>query len=162
MPPRRSRTARGEFSIAEPGSVTAGSRETNVSVWAPALPTAFDKARDAAIWTRLGTRHSYQELVAAFENTPDVDQTFCLSVNNVILVFSASLNEHTEHVRKIILMLLNHSMSLDSDGCVFHVEKSTDAGIRLNQVGQHQVYMVINEGVPSVPRAQPAPDSGST
>ena len=53
-------------------------------------------------------------------------------------------------------------MSLVSDGCVFHVEKSTDAGIRLNQVGQHQVYMVINEGVPSVPRAQPAPDSGST
>lgn len=133
-----------------------------MSVWAPALPTAFDRARDAAIFTRVGTRHSHQELVRAFEATPDVDQTFCLSVNNVILVFSASPDEHTEHVRQVLQMLQNHSMRADIHDCVFNVEKSTDAGIRLDQVGQHQVYMVINEGLPSVRRAQPPPDSGST
>lgn len=151
-----------EFSIAEPGSVSVGSRETNVAVWAPALPTAFEKARDATIFTRLGTWHSHQELVAAFDTTPDVDQTFCLSVNNVILVFSASLDEHTVHVGKILQMLRDHSMGADIQDCVFHSEKSTDAGIRLDQIGHHNVYMVINEGVPSSRNAQPATDSGSS
>lgn len=148
-------TARsGEFSIGEDGSVnrsgntSAGAVETNVAVWSPALPTAFEKARSATIFTRLGTRHSQKELQAAFEATPDVDQTFCLSVNNVILVFSASSDEHTMQCRKVLQMLHDHSMRADIKDCVFNSAKSTDAGIRLEQVGANKVYMVINEGVP--------------
>ncbi|POR33758.1 Uncharacterized protein TPAR_06067 [Tolypocladium paradoxum] len=144
-----------EFSIANDGTIrrtsgstVAGPVETNVAVWSPALPTAFDKARDATIFTRLGTRHSHQELKAAFEATPDVDQTFCLSVNNVVLVFSASQDEHTMHCRKVLQMLRDRSMRADIDDCVFNSAKSIEAGIRLEQVGQHKVYMVINEGVP--------------
>lgn len=134
--------------VGRSGSTPAGSVETNVSVWSPVLPTAFEKARDAAIFTRLGTRHSHKELKAAFEATPNVDQTFCLSVNNVILVFSASHDEHTLHCRMVLQMLQDRSMRADINDCVFNSAKSTDAGIRLDQVGDHKVYLVINEGVP--------------
>ena len=147
--------ARSEgFLIGEDGTVgrsgitSASAVETNVAVWSPVLPTAFEKARDAAIFTRLGTPHSHKELKVAFEATPDVDQTFCLSVNNVILVFSASHDEHTMHCRTVLQMLQDRSMRADINDCVFNSAKSTDAGIRLEQVGDHKVYMVINEGVP--------------
>lgn len=147
--------ARSEgFLIGEDGTVgrsgitSAGAVETNVAVWSPVLPTAFEKARDAAIFTRLGTPHSHKELKVAFEATPDVDQTFCLSVNNVILVFSASHDEHTMHCRTVLQMLQDRSMRADINDCVFNSAKSTDAGIRLEQVGDHKVYLVINEGVP--------------
>ncbi|KID88661.1 hypothetical protein MAJ_11037, partial [Metarhizium majus ARSEF 297] len=145
----------GEFLITDDGTVgltsgntLAGPVETNVAVWSPALPTAFDKARNATMFTRLGTRHSHQELKAAFEVTPDVDQTFCLSVNNVILVFSASRDEHIMHCRKVLQMLTDRSMRADINDCVFNSTKSIETGIRLERVGHHKVYLVTNEGVP--------------
>lgn len=132
------------------GTVGAGpsGSETNVAVWSPALPTAFNKARDATIFTRIGTRHSSQQLKEAFDANPDVDQTFCLSVNNVILVFSASPDEHTMHCRKVLQMLQDRSMFANINDCVFNAAKSIDVGVRLEQIGQHEVYMVINEGRP--------------
>ncbi|KAL9101863.1 MAG: hypothetical protein Q9163_002930 [Psora crenata] len=139
----------GDGTISHSRKTPANSVETNVIVWAPAHPTAFEQARDATIFTRLGTRHSHNELKAAFETTPDINETFCLSVNNVILVFSASRDEHTMHCRKVLQMLQDRSMRADLKSCVFNSAKSSDAGIRLDQVGEHRVYMVINEGVPS-------------
>ncbi|GLI80638.1 hypothetical protein PoHVEF18_008995 [Penicillium ochrochloron] len=68
----------GKSSIAREGTVGAGQVETNVVVWAPALPGAFNKARNATIFTSLKTWHLQQELRAAFEATLDVDQTFCI------------------------------------------------------------------------------------
>lgn len=128
-----------------PGAETV---ETNVSVFSPANPRAFEKARNATIFTRLETWHSSQELEAAFAATPDVDQTFCLSVNNVILVFSASHDEHVTQCRRVLQMLRDRSMRANLKGCVFDATSSAAAGIRLDRVGQHKVFMVINEGVP--------------
>ncbi|KAF2232827.1 hypothetical protein EV356DRAFT_534336 [Viridothelium virens] len=121
--------------------------ETNCAVCSP-LPTAFEKARTATVFTRLETRHSHQELKAAFDATPDVSQTFCLSVNNVILVFSASSDDHTALTGKVLQMLQDRSMRADIRRCVFNAAKSSDAGVRLDQIGDHKVYLVINEGVP--------------
>ncbi|KAF2183726.1 hypothetical protein K469DRAFT_206869 [Zopfia rhizophila CBS 207.26] len=78
--------------------------------------------------TRLGTPHSHKELKAAFETTPDVDQTFCLSVNNAILVFSASRDEHTMHCWKVLQILRDRSMRADINDYVFNPARSTDAG----------------------------------
>ncbi|RMJ10440.1 hypothetical protein BHE90_005232 [Fusarium euwallaceae] len=139
------------FSIAEDGTiqVAGASGETNVAVWNPSLPTAFDNARDATYFTRLETHHPHQELKAAFDVTPNVDQTFCLSVNNVILVFSLGTpEEHHQQVRKVLAMMRTHSMRADGGGCVFDARTSADAGILLDQVGQNKVFMVINQGPP--------------
>ncbi|KAJ5896549.1 uncharacterized protein N7473_005948 [Penicillium subrubescens] len=59
----------GKFSISEDSTVGAGQVETNVVVWAQALPGAFNKARNATIFTHLETWYSQQELGAAFEAT---------------------------------------------------------------------------------------------
>lgn len=111
--------------------------------------TAKLVAADVGLFTRLGTRHSHQEVHAAFEATPDTDQTFCLSVNNVILLFSTSRDEHIAQVRKIIQMLRDHSMRADISDCVFDAERSSNADIRLEQVAHGEVYLVINDGVPT-------------
>jgi len=143
-------TGSGQFQIGEGGTVGhASGGETNVAVWSPAVPGAFEKARDAAIYTRIGTRHSSAELQAALDATPDIDQTFCLSVNNVILVFSASKDEHTRQVRLVLEMLQGRSMGADLDDCVFDSATSAGAGIQLDRIGHHKVFMVINVGVPS-------------
>ncbi|PON20111.1 hypothetical protein TGAM01_v211006 [Trichoderma gamsii] len=91
--------------------------------------------------------HSHQEVKAALEATKDVDQTFCLSVNNVILVFSASQYEHTMHCHKVLQMLEDRSMRININDCVFNSKNSIDAGIQLEQVGHHKIYMVMNKGV---------------
>lgn len=121
---------------------------TNTAVWYPADPAAFDKARDAQIITRIGTRHSPYQLKAVLDATPQVKQTFCLSVNNILLVFSADKNEHTAHVSTVLEMLQANSMRANIRECVFEADKCADAGIRLEQVGSDKLYMVINEGVP--------------
>jgi hypothetical protein len=112
---------RHKFSTNGDGTVTIGGSsssgtpgmQTNVVVWAPAIPTAFEKARDANIFTRLGTRHPHEELKAALDTTPEIQQTFCLSVNNVILVFSADQDEHDLHVDKVLQMLQDRGMTAD-------------------------------------------------
>ncbi|KAL1613522.1 hypothetical protein SLS54_010529 [Diplodia seriata] len=134
--------------VSHSGSTPTEAVETNVTVWTP-LPSAFEKARRATIFTRVGTRHSNAMLTAAMEATPDVDQSFCLCVNNVVLIFSASPDQHHLDVRKILQMLRDHSMRADMNDSVFDCANSIDAGIKLDQVGEHKVYMVINEGVPS-------------
>ncbi|UNI13652.1 hypothetical protein JDV02_000375 [Purpureocillium takamizusanense] len=125
--------------------------ETNVVLWNPGSPEVFAKARDATIFTRLATRHSSQELDVAVEATPGVDHSFCVCVNNVLFVFSASQDEHTEHCQAALRMLQACSLRLDLPSCVFKCATSVGAGVRLEQIGQHRVFMVINEGVP--PRA---------
>ncbi|PON20104.1 hypothetical protein TGAM01_v211027 [Trichoderma gamsii] len=141
----------GGFITAEDGTVgrssTSALTETNVAIWSPAHPRAFDKARKATISTRIGTMHSHSEVKAALEATKDVDQTFCLSVNNVMLVFSASQDEHTLHCHKVLQMLEGCSMRINVNDCVFDSKNSIDAGIQLEQVGNHKVYLVINKGV---------------
>jgi hypothetical protein len=45
-------------------------------------------------------------------------------------------------------MLRARSMRADINDCIFNSIKVTDAGIRLEQVRNDKVYLVINEGVP--------------
>lgn len=140
------------FSVASNGSIAYGRTPgsavmTNVAVWYPAVPQAFDNARDAKFFTRIGTRHSYDHIKAAFDITPQVKQTFWLSVNNVILIFSNTADEHTSHVRAVLEMLRTNSITADIRDSVFDVSRSSDAGVRLEQIGTRKVYMVINEGV---------------
>lgn len=59
----------GGFITDEDGTVgrssTSVHAETNVAIWSPTHPTAFDKIPKATIFTRLGTMHSHQEVKAA-------------------------------------------------------------------------------------------------
>ncbi|KAK6521094.1 hypothetical protein TWF506_001328 [Arthrobotrys conoides] len=140
------------FSVDQSGTTAAqtsdGAVMTNVAVWSPSDETAFDNARSATIFTRIGTRHSADELKVALDATPTVKQTFCLSVNNVLLIFSNSIENHRADVRAVLTMLQENSMKANPRDCVWDVGGPTDAGIRLEQVGEHKVYMVVNTGPP--------------
>ncbi|KAK6536562.1 hypothetical protein TWF281_000788 [Arthrobotrys megalospora] len=140
------------FSVDQSGTARIqtgdGAVMTNVAVWTPSDETAFDNARSATIFTRIETRHSPDQLAAALQATPSVKQSFCLSVNNVLLIFSTDTEEHRRDVRVVLEMLLERSMRADPRGCVWEAGKSTDAGVRLEQVGEHKAYMVVNTGKP--------------
>ena len=126
-----------------------------MSVFYPADPTAMPNARNAQFFTRIGNWHSSEQLRSAFEATPSVKQTFCCSVNNVILVFSATLNGHHDHVRAILEMLRARSMRANLQDCVFDANRSVDAGVRLEPVGaEGKLFMVVNEGRPGSSAAQ--------
>lgn len=139
----------GGFSIDGSGGInTADAVETNVAVWAPATPGAFENARDAKLYTRIGVRCRSSQLKEPLDADPKVSQSFCLTVNNVILVFSKTLEEHRAHVRIILEMLLANDMRADIDECTFDANKCTDAGVDLQGVGDGKVFMVVNTGVP--------------
>ncbi|KAF3157431.1 hypothetical protein TWF569_000013 [Orbilia oligospora] len=86
------------FSVDQSGTTTAqtndGAVMTNIAVWTPSDETAFENARSATVFTRIGTRHSPDELKVVLDATPTVKQTFCLSVNNVLLIFSDNIESH--------------------------------------------------------------------
>lgn len=124
--------------------------ETNVSVWAPALPTAFENARDATIFTRLETNHPSCQLASVADASAEVQQTFCLCINNVFLVFSASPDDHAQHIKKVLRMMQANSMTICLPMCVFNVPSCFDAGIQLDRVGTHKTFMVINAGSPKL------------
>src|SRR5215469_6498397 len=153
----------GNFSVGDNGgAVTLGGnaesqtvQETNVSVWRPATPGAFEKARNAKVFTRIGTWHSSDQLKAALDSAPQVNQTFCMSVNNVLVAFSPTIEEHKGHVRALLHMLRANGMKANLKDCIFNGNKWTDVGIQLQQVGSHEVYMIINEGLPKNDTSHP-------
>lgn len=59
--------------ISHSGNTPADATETDVAVWAPALPTTFEKAYDATVFTRLGTWYPRKELQAAFDTTQAIN-----------------------------------------------------------------------------------------
>ncbi len=146
----------GKFSVSDDsGAITLGGnaenqtiQETNVSVWYPVTPGAFEKARNAKVFTRIGTWHSSDQLKAALDSAPQVNQNFCMSVNNVLVAFSQTTEEHKAHVTALLEMLMANGIKANLEDCVFDEKKWTDIGIQLQQVGSHKVYMVINEGPP--------------
>ena len=119
----------------------------NKVVWCP-IAEAFDNACNATIFTRIATRHSTAQLDAALVASPEIGETFCLTVNNVVLVFSATREEHVGHVRKVVDRLRARSMSAKPDDCVREASSRRDAGVHFCRVGNERVYVVSNEGVP--------------
>ncbi|KAF3308427.1 hypothetical protein TWF173_001244 [Orbilia oligospora] len=119
------------FSVDRSGTTTAqtndGAVMTNVAVWTPSDETAFENARSATVFTRIGTRHSPDELKVVLDATP---------------------TSHRADVRAVLTMLQENSMKADPRDCVWDAGEATDAGIRLEQVGEHKAYMVVNTGRP--------------
>ena len=127
-----------DFSVENNGSVTLGGSggsqnavTTNVSIWYPERPGAFEKARDAKIFTRLETLQSHDQFKASLDSASEVNQTFCTSVNNVLVTFSTTREEQTAHVKTLREMLQANSMKINAKKSVFHAENCADAGIEL-------------------------------
>ncbi|KAL7940284.1 hypothetical protein V8C42DRAFT_363226 [Trichoderma barbatum] len=119
------------FVIAEDGTV---------DIWSPAHPAAFHKAR----------KHSHQRLKRHSRQSKMLARRSAYRSTTLILVFSASRDEHTKYCLKVLQMLEDRSMPANVNDCVFYSKTSIDAGIQLEQVGHKKVYLVINKGVPGL------------
>ena len=103
---------------------------------------------NAKLWTRLGTWRDNYELIKALDKTWQVDDTFCILVNNVLIVYSATAEEHAAHVEILQEMLRKNDMTINPEDSVFDVKTSIEAGISIHRLGFPDQFIVTNEGVP--------------
>ncbi|KAF2493113.1 hypothetical protein BU16DRAFT_540844 [Lophium mytilinum] len=127
----------------------AGAIPTNVSVWYPADPSAFENARTATIFTRLDLAHTPQQVAAAMGRTAAIKQSFCLGHQNAILVFDKDIDTHTEHVRAVLHMCRANSMRSNIYECVFDANTAAEAGFQLEALSNGRAFMVVDMGAPS-------------
>ena len=119
----------------------------NVHQWFPADPVAFDNARKATVWSRIGTHFSPDRLKAIMDGIPDI-QTFMLSINTVVLVFSRTDEEHKVNLKAAKRVLSAFDMRQNFFDSILSADDCTGAGIRLDQIGDRKAYTITNEGVP--------------
>ena len=84
--------------------------------------------------TAFRTRYGHFEyLVMPFglTNTPATFQSYI----NDILIYSRTLEEHIEHVRKILKKLLEHGLYVKLEKCQFHVQEIEFLGYVLSPEG---------------------------
>ena len=60
---------------------------------------------------------------------------FCVAYIDDILIYSRTLEEHIEHVRKILKKLLEHGLYVKLEKCQFHVQEIEFLGYILSPEG---------------------------
>ncbi|KZZ87013.1 Ribonuclease H-like protein [Ascosphaera apis ARSEF 7405] len=65
----------------------------------------------------------------------DYIDNFCSAYIDDIIVFSKSLQEHRNHIKKVLLRLRDRKLYLDIDKCSFHQEEITYLGVLVSRYG---------------------------
>lgn len=142
------------FTVAEDGSVrVSDGRPMNVSVLRPHDLRAIPNLQQATIFTRIQTRHTYEEVKSVLDRTDTVQQTFCISHLGVILVLDTTQATHVDHVQDVLSMLQDNSMYADPAGCVFCASNAAAAGFEFQYVGTgpRRSVMIIDLDRPAAP-----------
>ena len=135
----------GTYSIGQPTG-TNGIIKANVAVWYRSNPAAMDKLRCAKIFSSIATRHSPAQLKMLLEAGPQIQQTFCLSVDNIIVVFSATFDENLVHLDTVLQMLGRDPMFVDFKNLYMGHESCYEAGLILKELKDRKAYVVVNAG----------------
>lgn len=127
----------------------------NVSIFSPASPSASRALLGGGIFTRLTVSSSIEpsRLTAVLKASPGVEEDFCLTHGNAVLVFDAGSGRedddgdvlkdaHHEHVRMVCLALRDQDMGLDIAGCVFDAAEGLKAGFQFDRLSDGAVMVV--------------------
>ncbi|KIW04063.1 uncharacterized protein PV09_04881 [Verruconis gallopava] len=125
----------------------------NVYIFSPTTAGTTKALLNGSIFTRLCVSSQVPpgRLASALrsERQRKINESFCLSYNNVILIFDAHaddkdlLDTHHEHFRDVCLALKDHDISLDIAGCVFDAPNVVQAGFQLDELSSGSI-LVIN------------------
>ncbi|EFQ30448.1 uncharacterized protein GLRG_05592 [Colletotrichum graminicola M1.001] len=124
----------------------------NVTIFSPAKPSTAEALLNGRIFTRLTANAQAEplKLVAALKDASRhaVDDTFCFSHGNVVLIFDAErdgvdvTDAHHEHFRQVCLALKDADISLDVAGCVFDSPSALQAGFQLDTLSSGSILVI--------------------
>lgn len=131
-------------------STDAPALPPNVSIFSPAEPSAAKVLLDGRMFTRLtvGAQTEPSKLTAALRSPsrPEVNESFCLSHRNVVLIFDGEGTDvedaHHEHFRLVCLALKDNDISLDVAGCIFDTPDILQAGFQLDKLNSGSVLVI--------------------
>ncbi|KAL8628826.1 hypothetical protein Q9189_005458 [Teloschistes chrysophthalmus] len=99
-------------------------------------PASATNLKNATLFTRINIIASPEVTKAALQNTPTLQNTFCLGHTNNVLIFDNDAQEHTSHVRAVLEMLMARDLKAYIHGCAFNKASWTDAGFRIENIGR--------------------------
>lgn len=129
----------------------------NVCIFSPAAPGAARALLGGQVYTRLvvSAQTAPDRLAAALADParPEVNDAFCLSHRNVVLLFDGAAeggektqeeveDAHHEHFRLVCLALKDHDIGLDVAGCVFDAPDILQAGFQLDELSRGAVLVI--------------------
>ncbi|OLN86300.1 hypothetical protein CCHL11_04165 [Colletotrichum chlorophyti] len=130
---------------------TAPTLPSNVTIFTPKNPSAANALLNGRIFTRLTVSAQTEpaHLSTALKNAAHlgVDEPFCLSHRNVILIFDGGDREdledaHHEHFRLVCLALKDADIGLDVAGCLFDATEVLKAGFQLDTLSSGSVLVI--------------------
>ncbi|OHF02125.1 hypothetical protein CORC01_02704 [Colletotrichum orchidophilum] len=124
----------------------------NVTIFSPASPTTAKALLNGSMFTRLTanaqTEPSKLEATLRDVARPEVNDTFCFSHRNVVLIFDGekdgadATDQHHEHFRLVCLALKDADISLDVAGCIFDAPEILQAGFQLDTLSSGSVLVI--------------------
>lgn len=125
----------------------------NVCIFSPTNASAVNALLGACIFTRLvaSERTSPAQLAAAIKTYPGVEESFCLSHGNVLLIFDGGEGDkqgdeledvHHEHFRVICLALKEHDIGLDVAGCIHDATDALGAGFQFDKLNDGAALVI--------------------
>ncbi|KAK1990731.1 hypothetical protein LX36DRAFT_663957 [Colletotrichum falcatum] len=127
----------------------------NVTIFSPTKPSAAEALLNGRIFTRLTANAQAEpsKLAAALKDARSrhaVDETFCFSHRDVVLIFDAEkdgggadvTDAHHEHFRLVCLALKDADISLDVAGCIFDSPTALQAGFQLDTLSSGSVLVI--------------------
>lgn len=123
----------------------------NVSIFSPRDKTAPKALLEGQIFSRLQVSSQTEplRLTEALRASSAVNESYCLTHQNVVLVFDAQRDRvedvkdaHHEHVRAVCLALKDANIGLDIAGCVFDSTQSLQAGFQFDRLSDGAVMVV--------------------
>ncbi|RDW65956.1 hypothetical protein BP6252_09591 [Coleophoma cylindrospora] len=124
----------------------------NVFIFSPVDARAAEALLNSRIFTRLAVSAHTEptKLSEALRSTAALNETFCLSFRNSILVFTGNradnpddeMDFHHEKFRLVALALKEFDISLDVAGCVFDALDILQAGFQLDKLSDGAVMVI--------------------
>ncbi|EXF85111.1 hypothetical protein CFIO01_12036 [Colletotrichum fioriniae PJ7] len=124
----------------------------NVTIFSPSKSSTAKALLNGSIFTRLTANAQTEpsKLKAALRDVarPEVNDTFCFSHRNVVLIFDGkkdgddSTDQHHEHFRLVCLALKDADISLDVAGCIFDAAEVLQAGFQLDTLSSGSILVI--------------------
>ncbi|KAK3725245.1 hypothetical protein LTR37_000756 [Vermiconidia calcicola] len=134
-----------------PASET-GFQPTDVSticstIW-PVWQTTYTHIDNATLWARIETNHNHQELTEVLNETPEVEQSFCINHLVTIFLFDSDMEAHMAHMHMVFHMLTANGMTGNPRATLIGAPDAAKAGLQIDKVGSLGLLLVVDLGMP--------------
>ncbi|KAK1849295.1 hypothetical protein CCHR01_08050 [Colletotrichum chrysophilum] len=115
----------------------------NVSIFTPKDASATKNLLNGKVFTRLTITDKTQPAqISAALKKAKISETFCLTHQNVILIFDQDQDTHHEHFRVVCLALRDADIGLSVSGCIHDAPEVLQAGFQLDTLNSNSILVI--------------------